>query len=385
MEKILRAAIERSASDLHIKAGDVFRARIHGELVPMTKQLLTPEQTREIAMRLIPNERDRNNIDRITDYDCAWGVPGLGRDRNNIDRITDYDCAWGVPGLGRFRVNILKQRGSFMIVLRIIPVEIPKFEELNLPPVMPEISSLPRGLILVTGVTGSGKTTTQAAMIHYINQNFRRHIITLENPIEYLHRDINCSITQREVGSDTSSFQTGLRAALREDPDVILIGEMRDTETIDTAIKACETGHLVISTLHTPDAATTISRTISVFPPEEQEMLRVRLAESLAAAISQRLLPRKDGNGRILAAEVMVVTGAIRDCIMNPAKLHEIRDLMEEGKSQYGMQTFDQHLMDLVKGNLVEYETAKLAASNPADFELRMRTLGEEQLVEGLI
>jgi twitching motility protein PilT len=363
MEKILRAAIERGASDLHIKAGDVFRARIYGELVPMTKQLLTPEQTRDIAMRLIPNERDRNNIDRITDYDCAWGVPGLGR----------------------FRVNILKQRGSFMIVLRIIPVEIPKFEELNLPPVMPDISSLPRGLILVTGVTGSGKTTTQAAMIHYINQNFRRHVVTLENPIEYLHRDINSSITQREVGSDTSSFQTGLRAALREDPDVILIGEMRDTETIDTAIKACETGHLVISTLHTPDAATTISRTISVFPPEEQEMLRVRLAESLAAVISQRLLPRKDGNGRILAAEVMVVTGAIRDCILNPQKLGAIRELMEEGQSQYGMQTFDLHLMELVKANQVDYDTAKLAATNPADFELRMKTLGEEQLVEGLI
>jgi len=343
MEKILRAAIERGASDLHIKAGDVFRARIHGELVPMTKQLLTPDQTREIAMRLIPNERDRNNIDRITDYDCAWGVPGLGR----------------------FRVNILKQRGSFMIVLRIIPVEIPKFEELNLPLVMPDIASLPRGLILVTGVTGSGKTTTQAAMIHYINQNFRRHVITLENPIEYL--------------------QTGLRAALREDPDVILIGEMRDTETIDTAIKACETGHLVISTLHTPDAATTISRTISVFPPEEQEMLRVRLAESLAAVISQRLLPRKDGNGRILAAEVMVVTGAIRDCILNPQKLGVIRELMEEGRSQYGMQTFDLHLMELVRANLVQYDTAKLAATNPADFELRMKTLGEEQLVEGLI
>jgi twitching motility protein PilT len=363
MEKILRAAIERGASDLHIKAGDVFRARIHGDLVPMTKQLLTPEQTREVAMRLIPNERDRNNIDRITDYDCAWGVPGLGR----------------------FRVNILKQRGSFMIVLRIIPVEIPKFDELGLPKVLPDISSLPRGLVLVTGVTGSGKTTTQAAMINYINQNFKRHVITLENPIEYLHRDINCSITQREVGTDTSSFQTGLRAALREDPDVILIGEMRDTETIDTAIKATETGHLVISTLHTPDAATTISRTISVFPPEEQEMLRVRLAESLAAVISQRLLPRADESGRVLAAEVMVVTGAIRDCILQPEKFAEIRQLMEEGRSQYGMQTFDQHLMDLVKSGQVDYEEAKNAASNPADFELRMKTLGEDQLVSELI
>ncbi len=362
MEKILRTAIERGASDLHIKAGDVFRARIHGELVPMTKQLLTPEQTREIAVRLIPNERDRNNIDRITDYDCAWGVPGLGR----------------------FRVNILRQRGSFMIVLRIIPVEIPNFDQLNLPGVLPQISSMPRGLVLVTGVTGSGKTTTQAAMIHYINQNFRRHIITLENPIEYLHRDINCSITQREVGTDTSSFQTGLRAALREDPDVILIGEMRDTETIDTAIKATETGHLVISTLHTPDSVTTITRTISVFPPEEQEQLRVRLAESLQAVISQRLLPRADGNGRILACEVMVVTAAVRDCILDPQKLDEIRKLMEEGRQQYGTQTFDLHLMDLVRDGLVEYDVAKYAATNPTDFELKLKTLGEDQLIQEL-
>ncbi len=271
-----------------------------------------------------------------------------------------------------------------MIVLRIIPVEIPNFEQLNLPPVLPQISALPRGLVLVTGVTGSGKTTTQAAMIHYINQNFRRHIITLENPIEYLHRDINCSITQREVGTDTSSFQTGLRAALREDPDVILIGEMRDTETIDTAIKATETGHLVISTLHTPDSVTTITRTISVFPPEEQEQLRVRLAESLQAVISQRLLPRADGNGRILACEVMVVTAAVRDCILDPQKLDEIRKLMEEGRQQYGTQTFDLHLMDLVKHGLVEYETAKYAATNPTDFELKMKTLGEDQLIHEL-
>ncbi|MDP2577899.1 MAG: PilT/PilU family type 4a pilus ATPase [Gemmatimonadota bacterium] len=362
MEKILRAAIERGASDLHIKAGDVFRARINGELVPMTKQLLTPEQTREVAMRLIPNERDRNNIDRITDYDCAWGVPGLGR----------------------FRVNILRQRGSFMIVLRIIPVEIPNFEQLGLPGQLGEIAELPRGLILVTGVTGSGKTTTQAAIIGHINQTFRKHIITLENPIEYLHRDINCSITQREIGSDTSSFQTGLRAALREDPDVILIGEMRDTETMDTAIKATETGHLVISTLHTPDAATTISRMISVFPPEEQEMLRVRLAEALASVVSQRLLPRLDGQGRILACELLRKTGAIRDCILDPQRIDEIRYLMEEGKN-YGMQTFDQHLRDLVQAELVDYEVAKQAATNPTDFELKMKTLGEDQLIEGMM
>ena len=353
MEKILRAAIERGASDLHLKAGDVIRARINGQLVPITKQPLSDADTRQIAMQLIPNEKDRQHIDRITDYDCSWGIPGLGR----------------------FRVNILRQRGSFMIVLRIIPVEIPTFEQLRLPPILPKICSEERGLILVTGATGSGKTTTQAAMIGWINQNFRKHIVTLENPIEYLHRDNLSSITQRDVGNDTVSFQTGLRAALRQDPDVILIGEMRDTETIDTAVKAAEAGHLVISTLHTRDAVTTISRVVSVFPPEEQEMLRIRLAETLKAVISQRLVPRADGQGRILACEILVVTPAVRDCILDPRRLDEIVQLMEEGRVQYGMQTFDQHLMELVREGLVEYETAKVYASNPADFELQMRTL----------
>ncbi len=357
MEKILRAAIERGASDLHIKAGDVMRARINGQLVPITKQPLKDVETREIAMRLIPNEKDRQHIDRITDYDCSWGIPGLGR----------------------FRVNILRQRGSFMIVLRIIPVEIPTFEQLGLPPIMPQICSEERGLVLVTGATGSGKTTTQAAMIGYINQNFKKHVVTLENPIEYLHRDHMSSITQRDVGNDTVSFQTGLRAALRQDPDVILIGEMRDTETIDTAVKAAETGHLVISTLHTRDAVTTISRVVSVFPPEEQEMLRIRLGETLKAVISQRLLPRADGNGRILACEILIVTPAIRDCILDPKRIDEIQHLMEEGRTQYGMQTFDQHLMELVRQGLVTYETAKIYASNPADFELQMRTLAGDR------
>jgi twitching motility protein PilT len=319
--------------------------------VPLTRQLLTPEQTREIAARLIPHERDRTHIDKITDYDCSWGVPGLGR----------------------FRVNILRQRGSFMIVMRIIPVEIPEFDELGLPGILPKISSQHRGLVLVTGVTGSGKTTTQAAMIGFINQHFRKHVITLENPIEYLHRDINASITQREVGTDTSSFQTGLRAALREDPDVILIGEMRDTETIDTAIKATETGHFVISTLHTPDAAATISRLISVFPSEEQDMVRLRLADALSAVISQRLLPRADNEGRVLACEVMWVTAAVRECILDHRRLDEIRDLIEEGRHQYGMQTFDQCLLTHYREGLISYETAREAATNADDFDLKVR------------
>jgi twitching motility protein PilT len=230
-------------------------------------------------------------------------------------------------------------------------------------------------MVLVTGVTGSGKSSTLAAMIGYINNTRRRHIITLENPIEFLHRDINSSITQREIGTDTETFEKGLTSSLREDPDVIMIGEMRDTTTIDTAMKAAETGHLVLSTLHTTNAVQTISRIIAVFPPHEQEMVRARLAENLVAVCSQRLLPRKDGKGRVVACEVMIVTGTISDAIMDGERMYEIYDLIADGRQQYGSQTFDQHLRDLVEADLVAYEVAKAAANNPADFELQMRTL----------
>ena len=351
--RIIHTAIQRGASDLHIKAGDVFRARIHGALVPLTKQRLSPEQTRAIALQLIPRERDRANIDELNDYDCSWGIPGVGR----------------------FRVNILRQRGSFMIVMRVIPIEIPTFEELGLPPVLASIAANERGMVLVTGVTGSGKSSTQAAMLGHMNQTMRRHVVTLENPIEFLHRDVNCSITQRDVGIDTDSFRVGLRAALRQDPDVIQIGEMRDAETIDIALKAAETGHLVISTVHTRDAASTISRLVATFPPEEQPMARLRLAESLQAVVSQRLLPHKDGKGRVLAAEVMVVTGTIRDCIADPTRVEEIREHIAEGRTTYGMQTFDQCLMELVQQDKVDFAVAKAAATNPGDFELKMNML----------
>ncbi|MDQ3557173.1 MAG: PilT/PilU family type 4a pilus ATPase [Gemmatimonadota bacterium] len=352
METILRAAVERGASDLHIKAGDVFRARINGDLVPLTKQRLSPEQVRGIALKLIPLEAERARIDELADYDCSWGLPGVGR----------------------FRVNILRQRGSFGIVMRVIPFEIPTLEALGLPPVVAEIAAEERGLVLVTGATGSGKSSTQAAMIGQMNGGMRRHVVTLENPIEFLHRDGSCSITQREVGLDTESFRVGLRAALRQDPDVILIGEMRDTESIDIALKAAETGHLVISTLHTRDAAATISRLIAVFPPAEQEMVRIRLAESLRAVISQRLLPRSDGSGRALAAEVMVVTGTIQDCILDAERVAEMRDHIAAGRTTYGMQTFDQSLMDLVQAGHVDFAAARAAATNPSDFELKMNT-----------
>ncbi|MBM3907847.1 MAG: PilT/PilU family type 4a pilus ATPase [Gemmatimonadetes bacterium] len=352
MEKIIKAAVDRGASDLHIKAGDVFRARIDGRLVPLTKQALSPEQTKAIALRLIPNDEDRARIDKLNDYDCSWGAPGIGR----------------------FRVNILRQRSSFMIVMRVIPFEVPTFDKLRMPEVMRRVTEAERGMILVTGVTGSGKSSTMAAMINHINSSKNKHIVTLENPIEFLHRDLQSSITQREIGVDTESFRSGLRAALRQDPDVILIGEMRDAETVDTGMKAAETGHLLLSTLHTPDAQSTILRIMAMFPPEEQEVVRVRLAETLHGVVSQRLLPRADGHGRVVAAEIMIVTATIRDLILEGEKIGEIRDYIAEGREQYGMQTFDQHLGDLVQNGEVTFEVALAAATRPSDFQLKMQT-----------
>jgi len=354
MQELFKAAVERGASDIHIKAGDYMRARVHGILQPLTQQRLTPEQVRGIAVQLIPHEEDRQNFDKILDYDCSWGIPGVGR----------------------FRVNIMKQRGSPMIVMRAIPFEIPSVEDLGLPPIINKIASYERGLILVTGVTGSGKSSTMAAMINWINRNKHVHVVTLENPIEFLHRDNQSSITQRDIGTDTDSFDAGLRAVLRQDPDVILIGEMRDKTTIETALKAAETGHLVISTLHTKNAVQTISRIIAVFEPTEQEMIRVRLSESLMAVISQRLVQKKEG-GRCAAMEVMLMTSTIRDCVRDPDRMEEISDLIEEGRDHYGSQTFDQHLTELVRSDQVAFEVAKAAANNPADFDLKMNMFGD--------
>jgi twitching motility protein PilT len=352
MIEILKGAIQRGASDIHLKAGDFIRARIQGQLIPITKQKVPPEQTRQLALQLIPE----------------W-------ERANIDKLRDYDCSWGAKGVGRFRVNLFRQRGTLGIVMRVIPIEVPTIEEMSLPPVLAEIAMQHRGMVLVTGVTGSGKSTTLAAMLNHVNMHRSQHILTLEDPIEFLHRDNKSSITQREIGTDTESFNRGLRAALREDPDIVLVGEMRDTETIDIAIKAAETGHLVFSTLHTQNAVKTLSRIIAVFPPDEQEMVRVRLSESILAVISQRLIPRKDGQGRIAAVEVMRATSTIQDLIREPDRTAEIADLIAEGKEQYGSQTFDQHLMELVASDLVDFDVAKSAATNPSDFELKMRTL----------
>jgi len=351
IEQIIKAAIDRNASDLHIKAGDVFRARIDGKLVPFTKQRLTPEQTRAIAQHLIANDEDRVRLDKLRDYDCSWGMPGVGR----------------------FRVNILRQRSSFMIVMRVIPFDVPTFDTLKLPAILPSVAAAERGLILVTGVTGSGKSSTMAAIVNHINQTQHKHVVTLENPIEFLHRDINSSVTQREIGVDTDDFRAGLHAALRQDPDVVMIGEMEDAATIDTALKAAETGHLVISSLHTPDAVSTITRLVSMFPPEEQEVTRLRVGEALQAVVSQRLLPRADGHGRVPAVEVLICTAVARDLMKDPARTQELYDYITEAREQYGMQTFDQHLIELVMDEAVTYEAAVAAATNLKEFERQMR------------
>jgi len=354
MQELFKAAVERGASDIHIKAGDYMRARVYGVLQPLTQQKLTVDQVKGIALQLIPHEEDRQNFDKLLDYDCSWGVTGVGR----------------------FRVNIMKQRGSPMIVMRTIPFEVPTVEDLGLPPIINRIASAERGLILVTGVTGSGKSSTMAAMINWINRNKQVHVATLENPIEFLHRDNKSSITQRDIGTDTDSFATGLRSVLRQDPDVILIGEMRDKVTVETALKAAETGHLVISTLHTKNAVQTISRIIAVFEPSEQEMIRVRLSESLQSVVSQRLIQKKEG-GRVAAVEVMLMTSTIRDCVRDPQRMEEIPDLIEEGRAVYGSQTFDQHLKEMVDSDLVAFEVAKAAANNPSDFDLKMNMFGD--------
>ncbi|HET9726578.1 MAG TPA: PilT/PilU family type 4a pilus ATPase [Gemmatimonadales bacterium] len=341
MEKIIKAAVERGASDLHIKAGDVFRARINGKLVALTKQRLTPDQTRAIAMKLISSDEDRARIDRLRDFDCSWGMPGVGR----------------------FRVNVLRQRSSFMIVMRVIPFTVPTIESLRLPAVLAQIAESDRGLVLVTGVSGSGKSSTVAAMVHHINRTQHKHVVTIENPIEFLHRDLSCSITQREVGVDTDDLTVGLRAALRQDPDVVVLGEIADPETIDTAIKAAETGHLVIATMPTPGVGATIDRILTTLPREEREIGRMRLSEALRAIISQQLLPQKDEKGRVAAVEVLIATAGVREALKDPAKTADLRQHMSDGRKQLGSQTFDQHVAELVESGLITQETARAALS----------------------
>jgi twitching motility protein PilT len=339
MEKIIKAAVQRGASDLHIKAGDVFRARINGKLVPLTKQRLTPDQTKAIALKLITSEEDRARIDRMRDFDCSWGMPGVGR----------------------FRVNVLRQRSSFMIVMRVIPFTVPTIESLSLPEVLQTIAESDRGLVLVSGVAGSGKSSTVAAMVHHINRTLHKHVITIENPIEFLHRDLSCSITQREVGVDTESLAVGLRAALRQDPDVVVIGEIADAPTIDTALKGAETGHLVIATITTPDVISTIERIMATLAAEERDIGRVRFAESIRAIVAQQLLPLKDDKGRVAAVEVLIATPGVRELLKDPNNVSQVKELMAESRKELGTQTFDQHLEELFEADQITEETKRAA------------------------
>jgi twitching motility protein PilT len=340
MEKIIKAAVERGASDLHIKAGDVFRARINGKLMPLTKQRLTPEQTRTIALRLV----------------------GSDEVRNRLDTIRDFDCSWGLPGVGRFRINILRQRSSFMIVMRVIPFAVPSFETLALPPVVQRLADAERGLVLITGVSGSGKSSTVAAMVHHINQTYQRHIVIIEDPIEFLHRDLNCSITQREVGVDTVSAEVGLRAALRQDPDVIVLGDLRDASAVDHAIKAAETGRLVIAVMPSPTVTTTVGQILTLLPPEEREIGRIRFSEAIRGVVAQQLVPRADGEGRVVLVEVLTATAAARDAIRDPARLNDLYQIMAAGDDD--MVTFARSAGTLVDAGMISQETGKLVQSD---------------------
>src|SRR6478752_7117994 len=342
---------ERRASDLHLKVGNYPHLRIDGELVPLTEQpRISAEDMLNMAFSMMS-----------------------ARQKQKFKETTEIDMAYGVAGLGRFRVNIFQQRGNVGLVLRVIPTKIRALDELFLPKVVEQICDMPRGLVLVTGVTGSGKSTTLAAMVDRINSSRAEHIVTIEDPIEFLHRDKKGYVNQREVGVDTPSFGAALRASLRQDPDVILVGEMRDLETISTALHAAETGHMVFSTLHTLDAVETINRVISIFPPPEQKQIRMQLAAVLRAIVSQRLVKRADGAGRVPATEVLISTAFVRECIMTPEKTRLIHEAIGAGTSQYGMQTFDQSLYDLYSQGLVSYETALENASNPDDFKLKVQ------------
>ena len=343
--------MDRKSSDLHLKVGNYPHVRVDGELVPLTDQpRISAEEMLNMAFSMMSN-----------------------RQKQKFKEAAELDMAYGVAGLGRFRVNVFQQRGNVGLVLRVIPTKIRALEELYLPKIIEHICDEQRGMVLVTGITGSGKSTTLAAMLDRINSGRPEHIITIEDPIEFLHRDKKGFVNQREVEVDTPSFASALRASLRQDPDVILVGEMRDLETISTALHAAETGHLVFSTLHTLDAVETINRIIAVFPPPEQKQIRMQLAATLRSVISQRLVKRADGAGRVPACEILICSAFVRECIVTPEKTRLIREAIAVGTSQYGMQTFDQSLYDLFQQGLITYETAMENASNPDDFKLRVQ------------
>src|SRR5688572_22380957 len=348
---LLKIAVESGASDLHLKAGSYPMMRVRGQLQPVVEdKRLEHEDLAAMAAAVLPTGH-----------------------REKFKENHEVDLAYSVAGLGRFRCNTFQQRGTIGMIFRVIPMRVSTIEELALPPILKRIAADERGLVLVTGTTGSGKSTTLAAMIDEINATRTAHIMTVEDPIEYLHRDNRSIINQREIGVDTSSFSHALRSALRQDPDVILVGEMRDHETIETALLAAETGHLVFSTLHTLDATETINRIIAVFPPHQQKQVRMQLASVLKAVVSQRLIPKVDGKGRAPAVEVLISTAFIRDCIMDKEKTHLIPGAIAQGTSQYGMQTFDQSIFSLYQQQLVSYEEALRWCSNIDEFKLKVQ------------
>jgi twitching motility protein PilT len=348
---LLKLAVEKGASDLHLKVGSFPQCRIHGQLQSL---------------------REDQRIDHETMVEMAASIMSTTQ-RQRFKDAQEVDLAYSVKGLGRFRCNVFQQRGTIGMVLRVIPYGVRAIEDLGLPAVLKKVALEERGLIVVTGTTGSGKSTTLAAMVDYINRNRASHIITIEDPIEYLHRDHKSVINQREVGSDTRSFSFALRSALRQDPDVVLVGEMRDQETIETALHAAETGHLVFSTLHTLDATETINRIISVFPPHQQKQIRLQIATVLRSAIAQRLIPRADGTGRVPGVEVLINTPFIKDCIVDKEKTHLIQGAIAQGTSQYGMQSFDQSIYSLYSQGLITYDEALRWASNVDEFKLKVQ------------
>ncbi|MCJ7680515.1 MAG: type IV pilus twitching motility protein PilT [Candidatus Aminicenantes bacterium] len=350
INQLLTIAVTYQASDLHLKAGSYPLLRIHGELNALTQmEKLTPADIRHVAETLTSEHQGQLLQEQL-----------------------DIDISYGVEGLGRFRGSIFHQRGSLAIVMRVIPIKIRPIQELFLPPIIEKLALEPRGLILVTGTTGSGKSTTLAAMIDHINQTRSLNIITIEDPIEFLYSDRKSTISQREVGADVLSFARGLRASLREDPDVILVGEMRDHETIETALLAAETGHLVLSTLHTLDASESITRIVTVFPPHYQKQVRMQLASILKAIISMRLIARKDGEGRVPAVEILINTSYVSECIQEKEKSGLIRDAIQAGVSQYGMQTFDQSIYQLYQNGHISYDQGLKHSTTPNDFKLRV-------------
>ena len=347
---VLQRMIQQNGSDLHLKVGRPPVLRVNGDLSSLDVPPLRPEELKALAEQIMTPKQVKE-----------------------FAELKEADFAIGVPGIGRFRVNVYQQRGTIAYALRSVPYQVRTIEELNLPPVISEVALRPRGLVLVTGITGSGKSTALAAMIQHINEKRHANVITIEDPIEFLHRDINSSINQREVGADTGSFGAALRRVLRQDPDVILIGEIRDIETLEVALKAADTGHLVFSTLHTTDATQTISRVLSFYAPHQQNEVRFMLASALSAVVSLRLVPRADKPGRVPACEILINTAAVRDQIRDMTKSLNIPDLIKEGTVQYGMQSFDQSLMQWYKKGAISYESALFFATNPSEFALRVQ------------